>query len=178
MFEIVDGLWIGNLRSLSSIAKTNKENKEVSGRSDGNDKSNDWTIVSLVNGERFVAFVDATTKLAGLPDEALFVWQLPDKSGADFLSENLLTCLDKIDDSIQAGRPCLVHCALGISRSAAVCTAWLISRRNMTLQDALGLVRTAKPDVLPNMGFLASLRAIEQCNGNIEAARKRLEPAK
>jgi len=85
---------------------------------------------------------------------------------------------------------CLVHCAFGVSRSVAACAAYLMSRpsalrrngRNgdesngvgsLTLQQALDTIRRCR-DVNPNLGFLAGLRALEQCGGDVERARQRL----
>ena len=74
-----------------------------------------------------------------------------------------------------SSKACLVHCAFGVSRSAAVCAAWLISRQGLSLEQALRRIRAARPEASPNMGFIASLRALEQCQGSVAAARKRLE---
>ncbi|KAL7574561.1 hypothetical protein ACA910_015911 [Epithemia clementina (nom. ined.)] len=63
----------------------------------------------------------------------------------------------------------LVHCAFGISRSVSVCAAWLLSRPQppLTLNAALAQIRAVRPDAMPNMGFLANLRSIEQAKGDI-----------
>lgn len=71
---------------------------------------------------------------------------------------------------------CLVHCAQGRSRSAAVIAAYLLYRREcMTIHAAIQTIRNVRPCVQPNIGFLAGLRAIEQCDGNITAAINRIK---
>jgi protein-tyrosine phosphatase len=107
------------------------------------------------------------------------VWKLPDKANADFLSKKLVSILESIDRVVVEApgnnQACLVHCAQGISRSAGVCAAYYISRRKSSLQDALATIRLVRPQVQPNLGILASLRAIEQCGGNVEQAMKRMK---
>ena len=66
----------------------------------------------------------------------------------------------------------LVHCASGISRSVAVCTAWLMLRRTMLLQDALQMVKTARPQAFPNHGFVQCLQLLENEKGDISKASK------
>jgi hypothetical protein len=63
-------------------------------------------------------------------------------------------------------RSVVVHCAMGVSRSASVVLAFLIRHRGMSLVDALALVRARRFVAYPNKGFLRSLRAFEsQCRG-------------
>lgn len=63
-------------------------------------------------------------------------------------------------------RSVVVHCAMGVSRSASVVIAFLIRHRDMSLVDALALVRARRFVAYPNKGFLRSLRAFEsQCRG-------------
>jgi predicted protein tyrosine phosphatase len=70
---------------------------------------------------------------------------------------------------------CLVHCAKGCSRSAAVCAAWLLTRRKATTVDqALTMLRAVRPTAHPNLGFVAGLRALEQCHGDLNAAIQRM----
>jgi Dual specificity phosphatase, catalytic domain len=71
-------------------------------------------------------------------------------------------------------KACLVHCAKGISRSAAVCAAWYMTRKHAALEEALAVIRRARPQAQPILGFLAELRAIQQSHGNIDKAMERL----
>ena len=63
---------------------------------------------------------------------------------------------------------------MGVSRSATLCAAWIISRKKVSMEIALETVRKARPEIFPNMGFIASLRALEQCDGDIDKAIERL----
>lgn len=45
-------------------------------------------------------------------------------------------CSDAIEKTVRRGGKCLVYCKNGRSRSAAVCTAYLMKHQNLSLQDA------------------------------------------
>ena len=55
----------------------------------------------------------------------------------------------------------LVHCAAGVSRSTTVLTAWLMKTFGMPMEEALKLVRSRRPIVNPNHGFLRVLKEYE-----------------
>lgn len=50
----------------------------------------------------------------------------------------------------------LVHCKEGVSRSASLVLAYLVRDQEMTLKDAVRLVRS-KREISPNQGFLQQL---------------------
>lgn len=58
-------------------------------------------------------------------------------------------------------RRILVHCSAAVSRSPTIVAAYLISKQNMSLRSALGIIITARPAVCPNAGFLAQLKGLE-----------------
>ncbi|NXI63913.1 DS13B phosphatase, partial [Anseranas semipalmata] len=54
----------------------------------------------------------------------------------------------------------LVHCAMGISRSATLVLAFLMICENMSLADAIQAVRSHR-GICPNSGFLEQLRELD-----------------
>ena len=62
-----------------------------------------------------------------------------------------------IKDSISSGGRVLVHCNAGISRAASVCIAYLIKTKGMTVNDSFTYLRSKRPAVCPNPGFLVQL---------------------
>uniref|UniRef100_A0A6P8RBP2 Dual specificity protein phosphatase n=1 Tax=Geotrypetes seraphini TaxID=260995 RepID=A0A6P8RBP2_GEOSA len=54
----------------------------------------------------------------------------------------------------------LVHCAMGVSRSAALVLAYLMIHENLTLVNAIKIVNSHR-DICPNPGFLRQLRNLD-----------------
>jgi len=126
-------------------------------------------------------------------------WGLEDDMSSDFLCDRLEQVLAVMEDAIEQrnddgggsssdgdgenpkNRPpsssVLVHCEYGKSRSVALCAAYLISRRKYTLRRAMDAIHMNRPTANPNVGFLASLRALENCRGDVKAARKQMNRA-
>ncbi|XP_068810313.1 dual specificity phosphatase 28 [Struthio camelus] len=70
-------------------------------------------------------------------------------------------CGDAIEDAVTSGGTCLVYCKNGRSRSAAICTAYLMRHRKLTLGEAFAAVKAARPVADPNAGFWAQLQRYE-----------------
>lgn len=65
-----------------------------------------------------------------------------------------------IDKNRQAGNNVLVHCRAGISRSSTIVIAYLIQKDRLSFEDALQLVRSSRPIVMPNKGFVKQLKKL------------------
>jgi protein-tyrosine phosphatase len=75
--------------------------------------------------------------------------------------------LDFIDGTIeQEHGTVFVHCQHGVSRSATLVIAYIMWKRGLAYDDALELVRAARPTVNPNIGFACALL---QWGASIEA---------
>ena len=66
-------------------------------------------------------------------------------------------CSDFIAHAIRSGGRVLVHCMCGISRSATLIIAYLIRDHGFTPERALDLLKTIRPCVQPNEGFMRQL---------------------
>ncbi|XP_053641553.1 uncharacterized protein ssh isoform X2 [Cherax quadricarinatus] len=64
----------------------------------------------------------------------------------------------------------LVHCKMGISRSASVVIAYAMKEFNMTLEEALALVKKKRTCIKPNQAFCNQLKTYE---GILDASRQR-----
>ncbi|CAI5975746.1 unnamed protein product [Closterium sp. NIES-64] len=82
---------------------------------------------------------------------------LLDMDDADLLAV-LPSCLAFVEESVNCGEKVLVHCHAGVSRSAAVVTAYLMKLHRSTAEDALRLLQSKHPLACPNDGFLHQLR--------------------
>ena len=54
----------------------------------------------------------------------------------------------------------LVHCTVGVSRSATLVLAYLMIRQNMTLVEAIKTVKDHR-GIIPNRGFLRQLNGLD-----------------
>ncbi|MED6170625.1 hypothetical protein PIB30_032910 [Stylosanthes scabra] len=91
---------------------------------------------------------------------------LKDTENEDLL-DYLEVCIDFIDRSRKEGSV-LVHCFAGVSRSAAVITAYLMRMENLSLEDALESLRKSYEFVCPNDGFLEQLRMFEEMGFKVD----------
>lgn len=191
-------LWLGSLAAVREVVNT--ERVGGAGGSSNYNSNNDpqtnvfhrrrhWTVISILESP---SLVNLTKQLLKESIDAgrctHIVWKLPDTCQAPFLSKTLETILKQIDEGIRTDdddgasttstKTCLIHCAKGVSRSAATCAAWLMTRKHQdcsTVQEALTWIRNrGHTQVSPNMGFLASLRALEQCQGDVSKAMVRM----
>ncbi|TDL29544.1 phosphatases II [Rickenella mellea] len=69
-----------------------------------------------------------------------------------------------IHQAMNEGGIILVHCEQGLSRSAAVVSAYLMYSRRMRATEALDFVRRVREQVWPNPGFQEQLVLFELCN--------------
>ena len=56
----------------------------------------------------------------------------------------------------------LVHCQAGQSRSAAIVLAYLMKYQDMSYEQAFERLRSVRPQVEPNVGFVRQLKVFEQ----------------
>lgn len=66
-------------------------------------------------------------------------------------------CFDFIDDGRVEG--CiLVHCNAGVSRAPTIVIAYLMKENKMRLKEAYDLVKSVRPCIRPNDGFMKTLK--------------------
>lgn len=62
-----------------------------------------------------------------------------------------------LSEAKSAGKSALVHCAAGVSRSTTLVLSFLMATLSLSLSQACTLVRTSRPIVDPNSGFVKQL---------------------
>eukprot|EP00475_Leptophrys_vorax_P042654 TRINITY_DN80481_c0_g1_i1.p1 TRINITY_DN80481_c0_g1~~TRINITY_DN80481_c0_g1_i1.p1 ORF type:complete len:235 (-),score=72.06 TRINITY_DN80481_c0_g1_i1:12-716(-) len=88
-------------------------------------------------------------------------------SGEEDLIGNLPEVTDFIHKARSDGLPVLVHCSMGVSRSASVVIAYMIRYENLSLFEAHARVKAVRDVICPNVGFLQQLGMWEeQCRGS------------
>lgn len=74
------------------------------------------------------------------------------------LTDSFWQALKFVENANKTGGNVLVHCRRGISRSAALCVAYLMDDRDMSYDDAVSLLKRQRPSVNINQGFEDQLR--------------------
>ena len=67
-----------------------------------------------------------------------------------------LPALAFIDAQLAAGRPTLVHCYAGKDRTGMVLVGYLVRYRGYGLEQAMAMVRAARPDAMSAPGYEAT----------------------
>ncbi|KAF3907962.1 hypothetical protein ABW21_db0207717 [Orbilia brochopaga] len=78
------------------------------------------------------------------------------------LIEHFATTNEFIDTAVNSGGSVLVHCAMGISRSATISAAYLIFKKQVPSEAALDIIRETRPIICPNIGFREQLELYYQ----------------
>ena len=73
-----------------------------------------------------------------------------------------------IDAADQAGGKCLVHCRNGVSRSATIVVAYMMTSQCWDAGRALAHVRAIRPIILPNKTFLGQLKLFEDTKYDLD----------
>lgn len=78
------------------------------------------------------------------------------------LSQYFDECINFIDEAKRQGGGVLVHCFVGRSRSVTIVVAYLMKKHGMSLSQAMGHVKSRRPQAAPNSGFLLQLQELEK----------------
>ncbi|CAM4513577.1 unnamed protein product [Leuciscus chuanchicus] len=74
------------------------------------------------------------------------------------ITSNFPECFEFIKEASQQDGVVLVHCNAGVSRSASVVIGFLMSQEKMSFDEAFSAVKTARPSIQPNPGFMNQLK--------------------
>ena len=100
-------------------------------------------IINMNAGSSPINFPDAFSYYSVRLNDSVF----------EVLDEEFWKAVEFLNQTIQKGGTVLVHCRKGISRSAALCLAYLLKYKDMEFEDAMNLIKTARPMVNINNGF-------------------------
>lgn len=149
---------LGITRIVSVGEKLNWENEE------GLNKTVINGNISVING------------IPNTPIEKVMCVTNIQDDGIDTLTHNLKDILEFIDEAYQANEKVLVHCRVGVSRSATVCIAEVMKRLKINLIKAYIYVRVRRLNVIiqPNLRFMYELVKWEENERLINSKRKLL----
>ena len=74
-----------------------------------------------------------------------------------------------IDDALERGGCVLVHCALGVNRSGAICVAYIMLHGHMDLLQVAKLIKEKRGRVLTNRGFQQRIVSFARQHGCLKA---------
>lgn len=87
-------------------------------------------------------------------------------SAEDHPFQNLLRHLERsntfIEQALAADGRVLVHCAMGVSRSATLVCSFLMYKHKISFLEALGQLQQFRPLCAPNVGFVEQLEVYER----------------
>ncbi|KIK68452.1 hypothetical protein GYMLUDRAFT_215067 [Collybiopsis luxurians FD-317 M1] len=138
MDQVIPGLWIGGLPSAMDTENL-KANKI-------------YSVLSAMRGKISIheTFIRHQILLDDSEEEDILI--------------HLLPAITFIQSELDKGRGVLVHCQAGISRSATIVAAYLMHNREMNVEEALNLIRKARPEIDPNPSFLAQLEIFQDAS--------------
>ncbi|XP_076044039.1 dual specificity protein phosphatase 3-like isoform X3 [Oratosquilla oratoria] len=144
MDECYPGLYIGDMG-----AATNKEYLKHVG------------ITHVLNTAQGNKITTVNTKASfyedsGIKYKGIQLLDVPSANIKQYFDEGA----EFINDALESGGRILVHCFMGISRSATIACAFLMLKRNMTAVEALTTLRKNR-QVYPNDGFLSQLSELD-----------------
>ena len=66
------------------------------------------------------------------------------------------------DEVRHEGGKVLIHCQAGVSRSATITIAYIMSRSRLAMHDTFRFVKSRRAIVSPNFNFMGQLYSLEQ----------------
>lgn len=69
-------------------------------------------------------------------------------------------CFPIIRSALQDNKNILVHCNAGVSRSASIVIAFLIQEKQNNFDTAYAVLKSTRPSIRPNPGFLNQLKKL------------------
>lgn len=108
-------------------------------------------------GIRAVLRVDNLDRNVSQWDERFILKDMPFQDGEPVLRDTFQESNAFIDEQVQARRPILVHCHMGVSRSVTLVLAYLIEKHNMSLGQAFATVKSGRRMAYPHDQLVKSL---------------------
>jgi len=136
MDEVLPGLWVGDLPAALD-AELLREN-------------NIGSVLTVMRGKYSINAAFVHNQIT-----------IDDEDEEDLLSV-LPSCVSWIDNELGKGRGVLVHCQAGHSRSPSIVAAYVMFVKEIPLESALEIIRTARPAIGPNDGFLGQLALFQE----------------
>jgi atypical dual specificity phosphatase len=136
IYHIVDNIYLGDLSA--SVKKDDLKKDGIT------------HILSIFNGS-YSMWPDFNYKHIHINDDP---WVSIDKY--------FDSCYEFIDSATNVNGKILIHCIYGVSRSVTIIISYLMKKYEITRQDALNLIKSKKPSINPNKGFILQLENVDK----------------
>ncbi|XP_023216722.1 dual specificity protein phosphatase 22-like [Centruroides sculpturatus] len=147
MNKVLPGLYIGNIRD-------SKDQEQL--------KANEITHIISIHDNAKQLYQDKKYLCIQASDS-------PDQN----ISQYFPQCNEFIHRARTNGGSVLIHCLAGVSRSATVAAAYIMSSTTLNARDAVKVIRTVRAIANPNFGFEKQLKNFERCRLGEERRRLR-----
>ncbi|GIY18216.1 dual specificity protein phosphatase 4 [Caerostris extrusa] len=108
------------------------------------------------------ALLNVTQLCPNLFQEAFLYKCIPVRdTGAEDIAAYFQEAINFIDQVKEQNGKVLVHCQAGISRSATICIAYLMSTKRLRMEEAYKYVKSRRKIVSPNFSFMGQLLSFE-----------------
>lgn len=113
------------------------------------------------------------------PDEYKYVTKLKRKyvlvedNFSTDIAKYFSSCFRWIDKALRGGGTVLIHCHMGISRSATIMCSYWMRKHSLSLSKTLEHIKGKRRCVCPNEGFMAQLRRFEAEREKVHKAKRR-----
>jgi len=99
-------------------------------------------------------------------DPSILHIQIDDRDTEELPLED---AVEWVGEQIRDGQRVLIHCNMGVSRSAALCIAFVMKDSQVSLERAYKFVEKQRPYIRPNPGFM---RQLKQWEGTLARRRE------
>lgn len=73
------------------------------------------------------------------------------------IKSHLAECIEFIDSAVASGGKILVHCVCGVSRSATIVAAWVMTKHGYSVEETIQKLKDCRECVEPNPAFKKQL---------------------
>jgi len=133
----------------------------ISGEKVASDKS-----LLQKNGITHILNLSGTSTPVYFPNDFKYMVSNLNDSVFEELGEEFWKALEFVKESMNEGHIVLVHCRMGVSRSAAICIALLIEQYGHSLESAVSFLKKQRPIIDVNSGFLNQINLKCSSNGD------------
>ncbi len=112
--------------------------------------------------EHIVSILPLRGPIEGIQHDILSIDDRSDFETICLFESRIPSLCESIHKSLTEGKNVCVHCQVGVSRSVTLVLAYLMKYESLSLKEAADRVKSYRPFICPNRGFLEILGRIEE----------------